>query len=800
MKLALLSALLWALHCVGATRQLKAHALVPCSTSNAITSKDLTIIYDHPARTVYYNASVLVSFSGYVYADIEVWIYGLKAITTTLNPCSKETNLKQLCPVNAGSIDIQSNSVLSESITKQIPGIAFTVPDIDAYVIVKVRNQTTKEEITCLNVQIQNTKTVEQTAVKWVTAILGGIGFLVSALLVFLGTSVDSHNISAVTTLMLVYFQSVAFVGMTAVERVPPIATAWCENIAWSVGLVYTAFLQKIFRWYVQSTGGDPATYKIYPTVPVLVQKLRKRAVEGLASPPSRSFEYLRNMRTDFFTPEGGAIGVASELVRRRTDSSSADAYVRSSGNLLVYRGIERMAFKLGIEVTSAVLTSYSIFIFICVCVFLIFSITWLLLRLITRDERCNQEQLVEKQENMSADGLVISDNISTTFTSYEGPLSRSIYFFYLLPSLLKGTLLKLWYVAFGPVMLFSMWEWTHNDSAAVIVVSVSMFLVCLAILASNVWRVFTIARKSKLETGTPAYLLYADPKVLQKYGYLYSMFDVKYFFFGLIYMAHSFLKACFLAFGQNSGKTQGLALFIIELTMFITVAHLKPFLSKAVNGIIITSHVVMTINALFFLFFSNLMTQPLIVNGVMGVVFFVLNAAFSLVLLLYIIIYSTLCIIWHKRQGARVDHHVKDDRNSFILDHHGRTAQDVDELQALGKAAQAGHTADLSAQSPAWFQSGVSDSQNPFEPTLDPPASQQRDERYSNIFLDSRSQTMNSEMSGLRDENSLDVSPSKHKVSESQTSFDISRYGSLSSELEQKESGGGLKNFFRKR
>nr|UJH94585.1 Flc3 [Starmerella bombicola] len=798
MKIAFLSALLWALHLVGATRQLKAHALVPCSNSNAITSKDLSILYDHPSRTVYYNASVQISFSGEVYADIEVWIYGLKAITATLNPCAKNTNLKQLCPVNAGSIDIQSNSVLSESITKKIPGVAFTVPDIDAYVIAKVRNMTTAEEIACLNVQILNTKTVEQTAVKWVTAVLGGIGFLVSALLVFLGTSVDSHNISAVTVLMLGYYQSVAFVGMTAVERVPPIASAWCENIAWSVGLVYSAFLEKIFRWYIQSTGGDPKTYKLYPTTAVLVQKLRRRAVDGLANVSPRSLDYLRNMKTEFFTPEGGVVRAASALVRRRT-SGAEEAYARSSSNLVVYRGIERVAYKMGIEVTSAVITTYTIFIFICVCVVFIFFMTWLLLHFITKSERYNQDQLNEKSENMSADGMV-PDNISTTFTSYEGPLSRSLYFFHLLPSLLKGTLLKLWYVAFGPVVLFSMWEWTHNDSAAVIVVSVFMFVVCIVILASNIWRVYIIARKSKQETGTPAYLLYADPKVLQKYGYLYSMFDVKYYFFGLVYMAYTFVKACFLAFGQDSGQTQALALFIIELFMFIAIAHLKPFLSKAVNGIVITSHVVMTLNAVFFLFFSNLMTQPLIVNGVMGVIFFILNAAFSLVLLLYIIIYSTLCIIWHKRQGARVDHHVNDDRNSFILDRQGRTAQDVDELQALGKAAQADHNADLTAESSAWFQGGPTHT-TPFEPTLYPPTPQLRGERHSNVFSDSRAQTMTSEMSGMRDGQLLDFSPSHHKVNESQASFEISRFdGSSSPESERPRAKRGFKNFFRKR
>ena len=62
---------------------------------------------------------------------------------------------------------------------------------------------------------------------------------------------------------------------MQAVERVPPIASAWSENLAWSMGLIRIQFMQNIFRWYIQLTGGSPTTYFISSTKQVLVQNTR---------------------------------------------------------------------------------------------------------------------------------------------------------------------------------------------------------------------------------------------------------------------------------------------------------------------------------------------------------------------------------------------------------------------------------------------------------------------------------------------------------------------------------------------
>lgn len=797
MKFSFITFLLSLVQFTAAVRELMADTLVPCLNSDGITSRNLSVIYNHEEKKLYYNASITVDFEGEIYADIVVYIYGLRAISTTIKPCEGNGLLKNMCPVYAGQIDIESQSDLG-SIANDIPGIAFTVPDIDAYAVALVRDVDTSELRACARIEVQNTKTVEHTAIKWVTACLSGVGFFVSALFVFMGTSLDSQSISAVTVLMLQYFQSVAMTDMQAVERVPPIASAWAENVVWSVGIVYAKFLEKIVRWYVQATGGNPATYLTYNTIPVLPQRLKKRSVDmvnKIMSPRSR--EWLKQSYDSFLTPEGELTLNTEEMSNSLMKRANDDANVLGSdttNNLIVYRGIDRLAFEQQLEVTSAVITTYIIFIFVCVCVVFIFAVLYGLLMSSNKKQARQYEK--EKQDPFRG-----GEEGSLDFESNKPVISRSAFFYMLLPSLMKGTLLKLWYVAFPSIMVFSMWEWTHVDSAGVVVVSVFMFLICLALVGFNAVRLLFIVRKSINETGSPGFMLYSDPKVLQKFGYLYSMFDVKYYWFGLVYLAFNFVKACFLAFAQKSGQTQALAIFIIELAMFIVVCVFKPFLSKAVNGIQITSHVVTTLNAVFFLFFSNLMTQPLIVNGVMGVIFFILNAAFSLFLLLYIIIYSIWCLVAHRLEGTRADHRPKDDRSSFIYDGVGPTpVGGNEELQALGTAAQADH--EESGNAPSWYQqtdAPYGESQNPFEPSILPPVAPYKDESR-NSLNDSRAGTMTSDNTF----NALnDFGYNKHRQTESRSSFglqdaqDSSNHGLLNSKADDTKPSK-LKTLFR--
>lgn len=619
-------------------------------------------------RTLSFDVSLDVEVSGQVYADILLYVYGFRAIHETVDPCTSQ-QLQQLCPLTTGEIDIISKTQLSQSVVDSIPGVAYTVPDIDAFAIVKVYMNDTDELKACIRAEVTNTKTVEQTSVKWVTACLSGAGLLVSALLTYIGSSYTSQKIAATTTLLFTYFQSMSVLNMIAVDRVPPIANAWTENVVWSVGLVRVTFMQEIFRWFVQSTGGHPTTYMLYNTISVLVQR------RSLSVPP-RVADFL-DWRHHARYLGSGALSAAKTLSRRANELAK-ETYARPNHFLVVYRGIKRVGYEMGIEETSIVATSYTIYGFIVFCMCFIFLCLWGFFRVLARKSRN-----LEKHRH----------------ASQYAPM---------LPQILKGIMLKLIMFSFPAVMMFSMWEWIQQDSAGVIVISVFFFVATLAVLLWNLFRVWQIARRSVSETGTPAFLLYSHAPTMHRYGFLYHEFNSKFYYFGALNLAYQFVVCLFVAFAQSSGKTQGLALFLIELLVLVIVCVYRPWMDSSLNIIQIVMQVIKTFNALFYLFFSNLFTQPLLVNSIMAVIYFILNAAFSCALLIYIIVVCVLTLFRRDRETEAVM--AKDDRMSFISDNVVRQGA-AGELAALGQAVQADHEV---GENPDWFEEATS--QNPFE------------------------------------------------------------------------------------
>lgn len=613
---------------------ISATALYTCMDDSLLSADYFSVSFTPVNRTITYDVSVTSEVKGYVSADIEVYAYGFKIITKTVDPC--KINIDSLCPLIPGAIDVSASTVISESIVKDIPGIAYNVPDIDATVIVRIRDSNSTL-LACIQADLSNSKTVEHTAVKWVTAVISGLGLVASAVIATMGSSISSAHVAANAVSLFAYFQSVVIITMIAVDHVPPMASAWAQNIAWSVGIIRIEFMQKIFRWYVQATGGTPSTYIISPTISVLVQK---RDIF------SRSVQTIANFSRD-----------ALHSMARRLESRSSDGLQSpsSSSTLLVLRGIHRVAYQANIENTSVVLTSFTFFVLICLAIALCFCLFYGLVFLLIRTNSISNDKFVYFRANWRV--------------------------------MLKGTILRILFIACPSIFVFSLFEFLQRDSAAVIVLAVFFLALSLGILGWSVCKVYLIGRESAAKYHTPAFLLFSDTRVLNRYGFLYISFRASSYFFLIPVLSYIFVKALFVALAQNSGKTQALALFIIELAYFIAICYYRPYMDKSTNVINICIGAVMLANSLFFLFFSNLFGQPKAVNSIMGVIFFILNAAFALILLLFTLITCTIALL-----SRNPDSRYKpagDDRHSFIRDQK-QEPSDAAELTALGVAMRA--------------------------------------------------------------------------------------------------------------
>lgn len=627
-----------------AKRKLSATSLVTCMQNSQITPINFNVTFNPDDRSLRYTLDLTTEISAKVMAHVQVYAYGFLIIEKDVDMCS--IGWKQFCPIYPGSLQVDSVEYISSEYTSQIPGIAYQVPDIDAVVKVIVKDQLTGEQLSCLQSNFSNGKTISQTGVKWATAVIAGLGLLIAAILSTFGNSNAASHIAANAVSLFLYFQSVVLVSMQAVERVPPIASAWSENLAWSMGLIRIKFMQDIFRWYVQLTGGTPTTYFLGVTQQIIVQKKKKRSLEYVYGLGKRALDYALSSNT----------------------------------NLIILRGIKRIGYNSHIEPTSIVATGFTWTVLIGYLLVVILVLLKSIVVLLTRANKLNPRR----------------------FTIFRGSFHNVV----------KGALLRYIYIASTQLVLFSLWEFTQVDSAAMVVLAVLFIILLLIVIGWSFVNVLKIGKQSKREYNNAAARLYGDNKVLEKWGFCYTMFHADKYWFGPVLMGYNIFKVIFIAFCQSGvgGKVSVLPVFIADLFYTIFLIWQAPYLNKPTNIINYMMSIVSTINSFLFLFFSDLFGQPAQVGSIMGWIFFILNAAFALILLIIIVVLM-LFSMFSKNPDARFAP-AKDDRFSFqrkssvkrqnrvlsgIVGAKGNE-KDEGELAALGIAAQ-DHTQDWESQ-----------------------------------------------------------------------------------------------------
>lgn len=195
--------------------------------------------------------------------------------------------------------------------------------------------------------------------------------------------------------------------------------------------------------------------------------------------------------------------------------------------------------------------------------------------------------------------------------------------------------------------------------------------------------KVIRLAKRSVNMHKNPAYMLYSDPKCLNRWGFLYVQYRATAYYFIIPLLAYILLKATFIAFAQIAPIVQAIALVIIEAMFLTGVSVLRPWMDKKTNIFNIAIAAINFLNVIFLLIFTAVFGQPGIVTGVMGVIFFIYNAVFALILLILVLIASVYAIA-SKNPDTRYQP-MRDDRGSFIKSN----SQLTTELDALGATAR---------------------------------------------------------------------------------------------------------------
>jgi len=466
MRPSLSKSLLWlvaaALPLASAERMLETRSLNPCMANSSFAATLFHVTLTPGNRSLDFNVEGISNIAGKVEADLELIVYGFSAINQNLNPCGNK-ELTGLCPMNAGPLTIKSNFMLGDDLMNKIPGIAYTIPDLDLLVRIKIKSQDTKQQLACVEADLSNGHSVDQKAVAWVTAIIASFGLVSSAVTSGLGHTNTAAHVAANAMSLFGYMQAQAFIGMCAVP-LPPIVAAWTQNFQWSMGIIRLGFLQKMATWYQRATGGTPTTHlSQLNEISIEVQKRRvmARALDATA-------------------------GAMTRLMAR---SNAASTETQIDANRVVLQGIERVGFKARIETTNIFFTGYTFSI-----IFVLFTVIGVL------------------AFKFICEGLVKAGKLkSDKFLDFRNGWQ----------TVLKGILFRVVLICFPQMMLLSFWELTQRDSAGLVVLAILTMLTMIGILAWASSKVVRLAQRSIAMHKNPAYILYSDPVALNKWGFL---------------------------------------------------------------------------------------------------------------------------------------------------------------------------------------------------------------------------------------------------------------------------------------
>ncbi|PNS19114.1 hypothetical protein CAC42_1850 [Sphaceloma murrayae] len=557
---------------------LSSSSLTTCQENSRFTATTANINFWMQNKTLSVRVNGASTITGNVSIEMDIIAYGLNVFQYTFNPC--DAGLLGMC-------------------------IAFTVPDLDAVVNVNFNSSTTRERFACISVRLTNGKTVYLPAVSWVLAIITGLGLVAAAIASGMGHTNTSAHVAANTMSLFGYFQSQAFLGMTAV-RLPPIVASWTQDFQWSMGIISVGFIQQIAEWYQRATGGTPSNTVADRATRII--EVQKRSVDLL----ERGYNTFRT------------------LVARTNGAGASGA---DTSNVIILRGIERVGFRANIERTDIFMTGYIFFIVFVMFVVLFVVIFKLIL-----------EGLV-KAGRMKGDKFIDFRNGWTT--------------------VLKGILFRVALIGFPQMVVLCFWQLTVRDSAAIVVLAIFTIFTMIGVLAWASSKVIRLARRSINMHKNPAYILYSDPVTLNKWGFLYVSYKATAYYWVVASLGYILLKGLFVGLGQGTPIVQAIGILVIDAAYFITLCVLRPFMDKKTNAFNIAIQVMNFLNAIFLLFFTNIFGAPGIVVGAMGIILFFVNAVFALVLLILLLVASGFAM-FSKNPDVRYAP-MRDDRGSFI-------------------------------------------------------------------------------------------------------------------------------------
>ncbi|RDA85363.1 hypothetical protein CP532_6419 [Ophiocordyceps camponoti-leonardi (nom. inval.)] len=569
---------------------LRTDGFAQCGSDNSIKVDKIDISYDRDQKSIAFDVAGSSLREQNVTAVLNVTAYGNNVYQNSFNPCDKDTFVQRLCPVPKGSFAAQGTHEIPQQFASMIPAIAFQVPDISAQATLELKSLDGDHRVVCIRSQVSNGRTANNRAARVVAVGVVGVALAVS------GASSASAIVSGAAaggagglvapspsfTEAFGWFQGMAMNGMFSVNY-PPVYRSFCSNFAFSAFLFPWGGLESSIDNFREKTGGNLT---------------------------EDSVEFLRNVTIVY--PDGSTTNPNQGLLKfkRAVDDFAALVPRDEAGNnnqtsnlQHAVQGIQAYAARLAVPKSDIFMTALLVVAIIVAAI----VVGILLVKVVL--------------EVWALFGS-FPKSLAGFRKHYWGSIAR--------------TITSLILILYGIWVLYCIFQFTHGDTVAAKALAAVTLLIFTAVLAFFTWKIWTVARRLKNESGAPDGLYY-DKKIWVKYSLFYEAYKKSYWWLFVPAIVYMFIKGATLAATDGDGRTQTVAQLIIEALMLALLLWSRPYERKSGNVVNISIAVVRVLSVACILVFVEEFGIRQTTQTVAGVVLIVVQSTLTGVLAILI-------------------------------------------------------------------------------------------------------------------------------------------------------------------
>ncbi|KAJ5779151.1 TRP-like family [Penicillium paradoxum] len=613
-----------------------------CMTDSAINIQKMDVTYTRSSGVIIFDVAGTNAKEQKVRAAITVTAYGNELYSKEFDPCGDDIHVDELCPVPKGTFKASGSMEIPAEYASQIPGIAFTMPDLDGQAKLILKSKEDQNNLACIESELSNGHSAKVEAVQYVSAGIAAGALALSGLSAAgsagtVGTPSSSPGFGDV----MGWFHSMATNGMLSVAY-PPVYRSFSSNFMWSTGLIPWAGMQHSIDNFRAATGGNLTTESY--------DALRNASMSRSSSSSDMS------KRSWDYTIEFG------EMVTRSVDTSdvdtSSDASVSdssskeesddddSNSNDLITKAKD---ITQDLMVPSANVFMTVLLIFAIVIAVVVVGI--LLLKVIL--------ELWALYGNFPA-------KLTDFRKDYWGLMARTITNMILV-------LYSIW-------VLYCVYQLKKGDSWAAKLLAAITLSLFTAVLLFFAIRIVYMARKYKKTEGDTTGL-YENRETWKKYSLFYDNYKKDFWWIFIPVIVYALVKGCIIAGGEGHGLFQSAGQLACEILLLGLLLWSRPYATKASMGINIAVQVVRVLSIACVLVFVEELGLSQTTKTVTGIVLIVVQSTLTAVLAILIAVNAIInCCRENphekrRREAEKANRDIDDltpldARDSLLMDH----------------------------------------------------------------------------------------------------------------------------------